>query len=43
MDEMIIDLPKLKSLLFGDAAFYCCSHVVFASESCGVGVMNRLA
>ena len=38
-----IDLPKLKSLLFGAGAFEVCSRVAFESDSTGKRLMNRLA
>ena len=40
---MKIDLPSLKSLLFGDSAFCECSRVVFESEWFEERMMNRLA
>ena len=38
-----IDLPSLKSLLFGDDAFHECAHVVFEGEWIERRMMNRFA
>ena len=38
-----IDMPSLKSLLFGVAAFCACSRAVFESEWIEEGMMTRLA
>ena len=41
--KRLIDLPGLKSLLFGGSAFDDCSHAVFESEWIEERMMNRLA
>ena len=38
-----LDMPSLKSLLFGDRAFDDCHHVVFESEWIEERMMTRLA
>ena len=41
--ELLIDMPSLKSALFGNRAFENCSHVVFESEWLEKRMMNRFA